>query len=251
MLLETTLYIDESGDPANPIDENGNLKLRSSTVFTLGGLIVSDSQKKFLEEQHKTLIEKYFKDIPLPSNFKLHSNPLRMNLFPYNQLDRKEVLNLEHEIFTHIKKSGASLISFSIDLVGHYQYYVKHAVNPLAFGLIVLIERLLYFMRANKIKSANVVYERFTESLRDMVHKEQNYLRNTNFKTNIDLKKLFTFVDSGDPTKEIVLQYADFWAYIPFNKLRSEIRMEGFSNIFNYNTEIKRGNVEIKYNTGP
>lgn len=249
--METTLYIDESGDPANPLDENGNFKLRSSTVFTLGGIIVSDSQKKFLEEQHKALIEKYFQNIPLPTNFKLHSNPLRMNEFPYNQLERKDVLYLENEIFTHIKKSGASLICFSIDLVGHYQYYTKHAVNPLAFGLIVLIERLLYFMRTNHISSANVVYERFTESLRDMVHKEQNYLRNTNFRTNVDLKKLFNYITSGNPVKEVVLQYADFWAYIPFNKLRSEIRMERFPNIFNYNTEIKRGNVEIKYNTGP
>ena len=113
--METTLYIDESGDPANPLDKNGNFKLRSSTVFTLGGLIVSDSQKKFLEEQHKTLIEKYFQNIPLTANFKLHSNLLRMNEFPYNQLERKDVLCLEDEIFTYIKKSGASLISFSID----------------------------------------------------------------------------------------------------------------------------------------
>lgn len=44
--MDHFLYIDESGDPANPIDKQGQRKLRSSLIFCLGGILVNDEQKK-------------------------------------------------------------------------------------------------------------------------------------------------------------------------------------------------------------
>ena len=58
-MTENFLYLDESGDPGNPIDENGKRKLRSSTHFTIGGIIVNSEQKQFFETRHKEILEKY------------------------------------------------------------------------------------------------------------------------------------------------------------------------------------------------
>ncbi len=41
------LYIDESGKPTNPVDNDGNVKPRTDRVFCLGGIIVNEEQKNF------------------------------------------------------------------------------------------------------------------------------------------------------------------------------------------------------------
>lgn len=201
------------------------------------------------EAEHKRLISTYFSGVQLDSKFKLHYNPLRMDKPPYCDIGRNNVLKLENEIFSIIKNSGAKLLSFTIDLEDHYKFYKKHPVNPLAYGLICLLERLRYYMRDNDIKSTKVIYERFTTGLRDMVYKEQNFLKGTEFKASLDLNKLFRYIYNGDPIKELVLQFADFWAYLPYIKEKGLLEIEkNYSNqYYNYNTEKKRGNVTIRY----
>lgn len=242
------LYIDESGDTANPINESGDRKLRSSMVFCLGGILVDETQKQFFEMEHKRLLSTYFTGIDLGENFKLHYNPLRMNLPPYSNIGRARVLELEDEVFRIIQKSHAVLFSFTIDLENHYQKYAR-PINPLAYGLNCMLERLLYYMEDNDIDSAGVVYERFTHSLRDVVRREQKYLvEETKFKTKPELHKLFRYIKNGDPTKEPVLQFADFWTYLPYIEEKSSLELEKkFSEqYYNYNKNTRRGKVRIR-----
>ena len=242
-----SLYIDESGDPANPIDADGNRKLRSSTVFCLGGIIVDEQQKQFFENEHKRLLSTYFSGVDLEENFKLHYNPLRMNQIPYSNIGRSNILKLEREIFSIIQKSKSTLLSVTIELESHYKRY-DNPINPLSYCMICLLERVQRYMLDNNVSSIKVVYERFTKSQRDRVFKDQNYLKSVGFQTNIDLNKLSNYIHNGDPIKEPVLQFADFWTYLPYIKEKSYLDVErNFSHqYYNYSTGTMRGNYEIR-----
>ena len=65
------LYLDESGDPGNYLDENRKVIKNSSKYFTLAGIIVNQTQIRKLNQQIEDLVHKYFKSIPLDRNFKL------------------------------------------------------------------------------------------------------------------------------------------------------------------------------------
>ena len=246
--MKTYLYIDESGIPTNPLDEIGNQKPRTTRVFCLGGIIVDEEQKKFLESEHKRLLEDYFKGIELEPNFKLHYNPLRMGHTPYALIGRERSQKLEREIFCILKKSNAKLLSFTLDLFRHYQYYHTHPVNPLAFGLIIIFERLVSYMHSENRNDVNVIYEQFNKGLRELVYKEHLFLQDTKFRTNLNLNKIIKFIENGDPVKEPILQFADFWAYIPFLKERSFLEVEDYSKqYYNFNARRNDGNVSIRY----
>ena len=96
------LYLDESGKPARHRDENGNILLENSRYFTLGGIAVNkDSREKFQEAFH-TIMSTYFSGITLDEKFKLHYNSLRMLKSPFDVLSRKQILQLEHDVFDAI-----------------------------------------------------------------------------------------------------------------------------------------------------
>ena len=248
--MPCTLYIDESGDPANPIDENGNKKLRSSRIFCLGGIIADENQQRFLKNKHKYLLDTYFSEIELGEKFKLHYNPLRMYQSPYSDLGRHKVLKLENEIFSIIRESKVTLLSFTIELEQHYKAYAN-PVNPLAIGLIYLIERLDLYMTNNNITTVNIFYEKFTNSMQDEMFKQHNFLNtSTRFKTKLDLKKLCRYINNGDPIKEPILQFADFWTYLPYAREKSRLDEVDFSKqYYNYDVDykMKRGNVIVRY----
>ena len=69
------LYLDESGDPGNYRDQNGDVILRSSRFYTLAGILVDNNVKKQFEDEYQKIMTAYFSRFPtLPQNFKLHFN---------------------------------------------------------------------------------------------------------------------------------------------------------------------------------
>ena len=246
--MKNYLYIDESGIPDNPLDENGNQKLRTPRVFCLGGIIVNDEQKQFLESEHKRLLDDYFKGLELEPNFKLHYNPLRMGHTPYAIIGRENSQKLEREIFSILKKSNAKLISFTLDLIGHYQYYATRPLNPLAYGLIIMFERLISYAKNNGVDTASIIYELFDKGLKELVHREHKFIQGTKFRTNLKLDEIIKHIENGDPSKEPILQFADFWAYVPFLKERSFLDVRDYSEqYYNFNKSRNDGNVSIRY----
>ena len=245
--MKKYLYIDESGIPDNPVDQNGQRKARTPRVFCLGGIIVDEQQKQFFENEYKRLLEDYFKGLELEPKFKLHYNELRMGYTPYAVIGRERSLQLEKEIFEIIKKSDAKLLSFTLDLIGHYENY-NQPFNPLAFGLIVLFERFINHMKEENIKTGSIIYERFNRGLRELVYKQHKDIQKTKFRTRLNLDKIIKYIEDGDPTKEPILQFADFWAYLPFLNERSFLDVQDYSEQhYSFNTERNAGNVSIRY----
>lgn len=66
------LYIDESGDSGDYLDESNKIIEGSSKYFTLAGIIVDDTLKIDLDNKINSISDKYFSTISLPKNFKIH-----------------------------------------------------------------------------------------------------------------------------------------------------------------------------------
>ena len=253
------LYIDESG-----VSTFKNMK---QPVFCLGGILVDEQQKAFFESEYDKLMDTYFKIISLPEGSKLHYSSLRMRVCPYNHMTEQTRLELEKEVFEIIKNSKAKLFSFTIDLVGHYTNYNK-PIDPLAYGLICMLERLSYCKQDEDIKEVRIIYERFNRTQRMQIATTYKYLEHTGFHTSLDLNKLPGDIESGDPTKEPLLQFTDFWTYLPYIRERYRLDPSKYSEetyvcenkemsrpyieknfsdqIYNYDIPLKRGNVVIR-----
>lgn len=241
------LYIDESGVPTNPIDKNNQLKSRTPSVFCLGGIIVDEKQKEFFECEYKRLFDDYFGSLGLISNFKLHYSELRMQGNPYSLIGIEKSRELTYEIFEIIQKSNAKLLSFTIDLIGHYKKYTT-PINPLVYGLIILFERFFNYVKEENIQDTSIIYERFDKRMRDSVYRAHQRLKKTNFRTKLNLNEIIPYIENGDPIKEPILQFTDFWTYLPFIKEKSFLDIRNYSKqYYNFDTEHNAGNTAIRY----
>ncbi len=237
--LKYFCYVDESGDPGNPIDKNGNLKLRSSLVYTVGGILIDEENKLKMEESHKNLISKYFPEMKTPFNFYFHFNELRQNCSPYNKLSKKQQLMLINDIFDIIKNTRCVLFSTTLDLKKHYENYTL-PFNPQTYTLTLFLERLVSYLWKINFDEVSVIYERFSRSLRDRcIYDYKKINSDTSFRSKLNMPKLFTEFENGDPCKEVILQFADFWAYIPYSKKTSKIVFDSFYVNFKENSMYK------------
>ena len=228
-------YIDESGDSANPIDSNGDQILRSSLVYTIAAILVDEKTKLSMEKEHEKIIKEYFGGVDLPSNFYLHYNELRQNEFPYNTLKGNKKLCLTVDIFKVIQKSQCVLFSSTLDLESHYKQY-SMPIHPQVYTLTTFLERLLSYMNQNNIKSVHVEYERFNHSLRDnCIKKYEEIKKYTNFRTKLNVSEALKLISNGDPCISKILQFADFWAFIPYSKKLAELNFNKFKNNFKEN----------------
>lgn len=239
------LYIDESGDPGDYRDENGNVILRSSKFFTLAGIIVDDEVRKQFHCEYEKIMTTYFTDITLEPNFKLHYNSLRQVLPPFDKLSRNKILNLENDVFKTIFSLDCKLLSVTIDLDKHCNRY-SEPIWPTALALLYLLERFHYFLDENQSQGI-AIYERFTNTSRDKVRKEWNKLQ-----SNANFPKPTTFPDlesvhNGDPATEPLLAFVDFFGYLPYMKKTMEDKWKTFtSKYYNFQErQFKSGHVEI------
>lgn len=240
------LYIDESGDPGNYRDQNGEIILRSSRYFTLAGIIVDDEVRDQFHEEHQKILSTYFSRFTLPQNFKLHFNSLRMqNKFPYDSLTENERLALENDVLSIILNLDCKLLSITLDLDYHAQRY-EEPVWPTSLVLLYILQRFQRFCNS-KNSDGKAIFERFTNSMRDKVKKEWKKL--ASFSTFIqptqwpDLEK----IENGDPSQQPILAYADFFGYLPYEKKNATTRWENFiPKYYNFNErQFISGFVEI------
>lgn len=209
------LYIDESGDEGRYLDRDGNFIEGSSKCFTSAGIIVEKSLVPAFNAEHNNLISKYFSKIRLPGNFKLHYSPLRTNKFPYNQISDKDKRGLETDVFDIINRLDCALLSVTINLHAHYERY-ERPVSPRAYSLLLLLERFQYFLEDSSSQGI-AIYERFNAKMRKKVMLETKWLQNyPKFAIPTKLNNIHQHIKYGDPTKEPILNLADFFAYLPF-----------------------------------
>lgn len=243
-------YIDESGDTGDFRDKKGTIIRGSSQYFTLGGIIVDDDLRIDFENKINKLVEETFYDIKLPRNFKLHYHPLRQNVYPYNLIPKKTRWSIPEQIFSWIKNSTCNLISVTIDLDKHCQKY-KRPADPRAYALLLILERFQYFLK-DKDGRGIAIYEKFNAKLRKKTQFELKQLQsNTAFPNPVKISLSNLNVKNGDPTKEPVLQIADFFAYLPWlKKTTNEQATTKFNTIvhryYNLNgKKFEKGLVEI------
>ncbi len=242
-----TLFLDESGKPTSNRDKNGNLILENSRYFTLGGISVDEKAKGEFYEVYEKIMTEYLGGIDLKTNFKLHYNELRMLKEPYDKITKSQRFKLENDVFEAIKKIDCTLFSVTIDLEYHYNHY-SNPIFPMALALWYILERFQYYV-SNIDGKGIAVYEQFTESLRNKVNKEWKKLESyEKFPQPTDFKNLKKKVLNGDPTKEPMLAFADFFVYLPWNRKMSNSKWKGFGHKYHALDSGNRasGNVEIE-----
>lgn len=245
------LYLDESGDPRRYRDENGNIRFRSSRYFTIAGIIVDEHAKQQFHDKYNEIINEFFNGITLSQNFKLHYNKLRMNMPPFDHLDRRQKWKLENDVFDAINNIECKLMSVTINIENHFPKYENQGLRPIhptAYALHLIRERFEYFLR-DEHSDGKVIYERYNAELRKKMEIEISILlRTTNFPRPTNFSNQIVIVEDGDPTKEPMLQFADFFAYIPWIKKTSNANWvafrEKYYNLYALNTYS--GNVEIE-----
>jgi len=241
------LYLDESGKPTNYRDNNGNIILENSRYFTLGGIAVDESARQKFYRVYDEIMFRYFADFELKTTFKLHYNELRMLKDPYDKFTRKQCFQLEHDMFQAIDSIDCTLFSVTIDLDYHYKKYSK-PIFPMALALKYILERFQYFVSI-KETTGIAMYEQFTESLRNKVNNEWKKLESyKNSHQPTDFKNLKKKVLNGDPTKEPMLAFADFFVYLPWNRKISNSKWKYLNQKYyalNSGNRVS-GNVEIE-----
>lgn len=242
------LYLDESGKPTRYRDGQGEVILENYRYFTLGGIAVNDDSLGEFHNAYSTIIATYFPGTDLGDNFKLHYNALRMLQEPYNQLSRKQTLELERDVFDAIFSIDCKLFSVTLDLDYHYSTYGEDAIFPMSLTLRYILERFQYFLEQIE-DTGKAIYEMFTESLRDRVYKDWKKLDDfPNFPKPTNFSNLKKTVETGDPTRESMLAFADFFVYLPWNRKTSNAKWEKFlPKYYNHHAaNFRSGNVEIE-----
>ena len=134
--------------------------------------------------------------------------------FPYDSLTEKERLSLENDVLSTILHLDCKTMSITLDLDYHYTQYTD-PIWSVALALLYALERFGKFKDENNADGA-IIFEKFTNSIRDKVQKEWKKLRDiANFPKPHPWPDL-NLVKNGDPRKEPILAYADFFGYIPF-----------------------------------
>lgn len=244
------LYIDESGDDGNYLDGNNQPIRGSSRFFTLGGIIVKDTDVPIFEREYQNIITRYFSGITLPPKFKLHYYELRMKRYPYNQLSDINRLQIPQDVFSLIRTLDCSLLSVTIDLQYHCIRYPRPA-NPRAYSLLMILERFQYFLEQNN-STGKAIYERFNAKMRKRAEMELKWLRNIpTFPAPTNLNNIQGRVITGDPTREPILNFADFFASLPYARRNSSglIRADFDAIKFRYYNRqggwLRTGQVEL------
>ena len=244
------LYIDESGVPTNPLDKYGKLQPRTPRVFCLGGIVVEERQKQFLENEHKRLFKKYFPSHEL-TDFKLHYHELREGSKHYAKLEPEKLFELTHEIFGIIQRSDATLLSVTIDLIEHYKTDQSNLVSPHVLALISLLDRFFHYVISQNNDNTSIIYERFDRTLRKRAYEQYLFLQKTEYGTKSKWGKIIKLIRDGDPIKEPVLQFADFWTYLPFAKEKGHLDIQDFAHMYYRFDDAKiGGNVTIRSKGG-
>ena len=212
------LYIDESGDSGDYLDEFNKVIEGSSKFFTLAGIIVDDTLKTNLDNEINSISDRYFSTISLPENFKIHYHPLRNKRPPYDKLLDSQRFQLANDMFKLIKKSNCHLLSVTINLERHCRKYGIPA-NPKAYAMLIILERFQDFLEENGAEG-RAIYEKLNKKARKKVERTIRGLKEIlRFRHYRELNNIRGHVENGDPKTSPILQLADFFAYAVWIKL--------------------------------
>jgi hypothetical protein len=196
-------------------------------------------------EHHSSINTNYFNG---QLDFKLHYHDLRQVSHPdYKSLGDKR-FSLIDEIFEKIISTHCSLLSVTINKESHCDRY-DDPVNPRGYALWIMLERFQYFLVDNH-RHGEVIFERYNSKMRKMVERVHDKFNSlTAFPKPVDFENVDINVKNGDPLLETVLQYAYFFAYVPYIKSTNNLNCrynQLTTKYYNFDGHpFTRGNVEL------
>ena len=211
------MYIDESG--VENITQDKTKRSFDYDWFTTGGIIVRDDNIAKFEHVHDHIIKNNFTDngIELSANFKLHYNEPRQKKYPYSQISDQMRRSIADEIFKAITAIDCKLVSVTICKSDHISRY-DYPMNVRAYTLWLCLERFEYFLQGTKDDGV-VVYERFSTRLRKKMNAEIiETCKRSRLLIFTNSVRIWGRIINGDPVKEKVLQFPDFFVYAPYIK---------------------------------
>ena len=205
------MYVDESGDPGRPLDQDRNVIHGSSKLFTLAGIIVDGKEKDRIDANVRDLALSFFSE-SVVNTTKIHCHPLLRRAPPYDALSSLDRHRLEYGMFRIIQDSPCTLLSVTIDLVAHFDKY-SFPINPKAYAMLIILERFQSFLEDKNARGI-VKYERFNKIERKKLRGTMNRLRQMlALKHYVEIDNIQGDIQNGNPLKDPVLQLADFFAY--------------------------------------
>lgn len=193
------------------------------------GIIVHEQNIKKFDEKYEEIVEEFFvkKGIVIEKDFRLHYRELRQEQPPYDKLSRPELGKLANSVFDAIKSIECKTISASINKKNHLSKPYPYTANVRAYSLLLCLERFQYFLEEMNDEGIGI-YERYTKSMRKKATKDLKILReDTNFPFFTNLDKVKGKIKYGDPFKEKILQFSDFFIYAPHIRLVTKLNADG------------------------
>lgn len=201
-------------------------------------------------EAHDRIIAKWFDSSVLPNDIVLHYYDLREARPPFDNFARQDRFAFANDMFNTIIRIDCALLSVTIDLDKHCKRYSK-PVNVRAYALLIMLERFQYFLERYD-QHGEAIYEEFNSRLQKKAEITQRWLATRpTFPTPTSRENVAKQVKHGDPFREPMLQFADFFAFAPYIKCASKgkktSRLDSVHHkYFNISGSwMKRGFVEI------
>lgn len=130
--------------------------------------------------------------------------------------------------------------------MAHYERETTSNIEPMTLGLITLLKQFLYYAKEQNIQNYSIIYEKFTSGMRERVYQDCKF-HTAKPIHGFSLDAVINSIKNGDPIKEPVLQFADFWTHIPFLQERSYLDIRGWARQYcRIDSDGYAGNVAIR-----
>ena len=108
-----------------------------------------------------------------------------------------------------------------MDKSKHYAKY-QDPINVRAYSLLICLERFQHFLNEQRCTGV-VIYEKFFSQQKRKVGRAMERLKNMQYYHSFsDSVSMRRNIINGDPIKEKVLQFSDFFAYAPHMRMVSD-----------------------------
>lgn len=204
-----TLFLDESGDDFY-LKKDGSVNQDCSKNITVGGIIVKDSDIEEFNNKYYNLIRRYFYEIELEDDFKLHYTKLKRGFkSPYKEIHFEGRAQLSRDVFSIIKNTNCSFLACNINKPNHWARYDEQTRNPKAYSLLVCVENFINFLQMHN-EEGIIIYEEFEHIRKQMGDEMKELLSYPNFPNIHNLHDVEKLVRSGNPQQHPTLQFSDF-----------------------------------------
>ena len=192
------LYIDASGDP-------GAFMGKNTKFYVLGGVCLSYKDWKFITDDFRAIVSKYFKTFPLPE---IHTKELMTGKSPFDKIDFKQ---LTDDIAQFLSQAHITLFGVVIDKVE----YIKRGYGPpntiVNKALEEIVNRFHLWLQRHKTLGM-IVSDASSNNFDTSIRNTYQYFRQQGT-TYVTLNRIIDTIFFTPSETAIGIQMADFVSY--------------------------------------